>query len=91
MRTILYLFPSACLTVVLAQTCYLPNGTPLPSTGDFFPAFQPCTSGGPSTICCATNRTREPGGDARDGEVKDECLSNGLCQNRRIKNGVEMR
>jgi hypothetical protein len=91
MRTFSLLIPTAYFTIALAQTCYLPNTTPLPSTGDFFPAFQPCTSGGPLTICCATNRTRDPGGDARDGEVKDECLPNGLCQNRRIKNGVMMK
>jgi hypothetical protein len=89
MRTFALLISSTYLTVALAQTCYLPNGTPLPSTGDFFPAFQPCTSGGPLTVCCATNRTGEPGGDARNGEVKDECLPNGLCQNLRIKNGVK--
>ncbi|KAH7413984.1 hypothetical protein DE146DRAFT_762503 [Phaeosphaeria sp. MPI-PUGE-AT-0046c] len=75
--------------VALGQVCYLPNGSPLPSIGTFFPAFAPCTSGGPSTVCCATNRTGEPGGDVKNGEVKDECLPNGLCQNRRVRNGVE--
>ncbi|KAH7085887.1 hypothetical protein BKA63DRAFT_28431 [Paraphoma chrysanthemicola] len=69
--------------------CYNIDGKLLPNDPVFYNMFQPCTSGGPSTICCATNRSNQPGGDAANGDTQDECLSNGLCQNRVTKNGVE--
>jgi len=41
--------------------------------------YQPCNSAsGPTSMCCATNRTNAPG-TGRD--VRDSCLPNGLCQN----------
>lgn len=85
MRMLLIL---SILSIAHAQSqCYSPDGNALPSDGSYFSAFQPCTSGGPSTICCATNRANPAGGDRSKGDTKDECLPNGLCQNRSLKSG----
>jgi hypothetical protein len=90
MRSILLGLSVALLAhVTHAQFCYGPDGSKLAQDGAFFSSMQPCTSGGPSTICCATNRTNSAGGDIKNGDTKDECLANGLCQNRVTTNGVE--
>ncbi|KAF2833468.1 hypothetical protein CC86DRAFT_311307 [Ophiobolus disseminans] len=70
-------------------TCYLANGNPLPKDPTWYDMFRPCTFNGPSTTCCALNRSVPPGGDPAKGNVQDECLPNGLCQNRYMKNGTE--
>jgi hypothetical protein len=86
------LFP-ALIPLVLAQSisqCHFPAGPPLPTSNNtFFAAMAPCSAPGLSTICCATNRTNPPGGDASAGETRDECLPNGVCRNRKVRNGVE--
>ncbi|KAF2029435.1 hypothetical protein EK21DRAFT_21917, partial [Setomelanomma holmii] len=69
--------------------CYNIDGNRLPNDPTFYNMIAPCTPPGPSSICCATNRTNSAGGDAANGDTKDECLANGLCQNRVTKNGVE--
>ena len=70
------------IPVVLSQ-CYSPDGRLDPS-----PDFLPCPG---STICCAINRKNFPGGNVtRDGYTRDECLPNGLCQNRgKVDSGKE--
>lgn len=55
--------------------CYWPDGTLNTDS-----AIQKCPN---SNTCCALNRAIEPGGDiTKGGAVRDECLPNGLCQNR---------
>ena len=68
-------------------TCYFANGTALPNDPGYN-EYQPCTSG-PSTICCGINRANPAGGDSSKGFTVDECLPNGLCQNRITTDGVE--
>ncbi|KAF1846992.1 uncharacterized protein K460DRAFT_413805 [Cucurbitaria berberidis CBS 394.84] len=66
------------MTLAQRSPCYFANGTVLPDE-EFYNSYQPCTSGGPPTICCAFDRPN-PAGGIRD--TVDECLPNGLCQNR---------
>lgn len=71
-------------------TCFLPNGTANPSTG-----AAPCSSDPSdplSAVCCNTQWSNPPGGDLKFGQPQDECLPNGLCQNRGMstKEGQEM-
>jgi len=71
-------------------TCYFANGTALPNIPGYN-EYEPCTSG-PSTICCGTNRALPAGVSRTPGSfVRDECLPNGLCQNRYLdpNNGTE--
>ena len=66
---------------ILAQStdaCRFKNGTTLPSEG-FYDWYQPCPG---SSVCCALNRDNAPGGNVSLGLTRDECLPNGLCQNR---------
>jgi hypothetical protein len=66
---------------ILAQStdaCRFKNGTALPSEG-FYDWYQPCPG---SSVCCALNRDNAPGGNVSLGLTRDECLPNGLCQNR---------
>lgn len=61
--------------------CYLPNGKHDPLNK----WAEPCSSDplSPlSTICCQLGWANAPGGDLKNGPTKDECLPNGLCQNR---------
>jgi hypothetical protein len=63
-----------------SSTCFLPNGTESTSLG-----AQPCSldpSNPLSSTCCNTKWENVPGGDLKFGQPKDECLPNGLCQNR---------
>ncbi|KAF2828324.1 hypothetical protein CC86DRAFT_454161 [Ophiobolus disseminans] len=75
-------------TVYIAKTsyaqCYFANGTALPNSPDYS-AYEPCASG-PTTTCCGTNRALPPGAvrDGSAGFTRDECMPNGLCQNRYI-------
>ncbi|CAO2650245.1 Nn.00g015370.m01.CDS01 [Neocucurbitaria sp. VM-36] len=68
-------------------TCYFANGTALPNDPGYN-EYQPCTSG-PSTICCGINRANPAGGNGSNGFTVDECLPNGLCQNRVTTDGVQ--
>lgn len=73
----------------MVGTCYFANGTALP-TDPIYNQYQPCQSGGPSTICCGIFRDNVAGGNVTAGDTMDECLPNGLCQNRATTtNGVE--
>jgi len=67
------------------SACYDAKGTVLDSGHN---EYGPCSDPGLSTICCGINRPNPPGGDASNGFTKDECLPNGLCQNRVMKNGT---
>jgi hypothetical protein len=67
-------------TYAQAATCYFANGTALPNTPDYA-SYQPCASG-PVTTCCGTNRALPAGAIRNEGFTSDECLPNGLCQNR---------
>ena len=90
MRSLILSLPAVFLArTALAQTssCYFANGTSLPSLPEYN-EYQPCSSG-VTTICCGTNRANEAGGDPGKGFTKDECLPNGLCQNRVTSNGVQ--
>ncbi|KAH4253010.1 hypothetical protein HBI04_193450 [Parastagonospora nodorum] len=88
MRILLIFSIFYILSIAHAQSqCYSPNGNVLRSDGSYFSGFQACTSGGPPTICCATNRANPAGGDRSKGDTKDECLPNGLCQNRSVEAG----
>ncbi|OAL42961.1 hypothetical protein IQ07DRAFT_593480 [Pyrenochaeta sp. DS3sAY3a] len=71
----------------LAQTrCYFANGTVLPNVPEYN-EYQPCS--GIGSICCGTNRDNPAGGNSSNGFTADECLPNGLCQNRITADGVE--
>ncbi|KAH7380211.1 hypothetical protein DE146DRAFT_288033 [Phaeosphaeria sp. MPI-PUGE-AT-0046c] len=75
---------------LVRSTCFLPNGTANPSLG-----AAPCSSdpSNPlSAVCCNTKWSNPPGGDLKFGQPQDECLPNGLCQNRGMstKQGDEM-
>jgi hypothetical protein len=61
----------------LAQKCYSLFG--LEVTAD---EVVPCKLDAVTSICCSTNRTRAPGMSHEGGNTADECLPNGLCQNR---------
>jgi hypothetical protein len=61
----------------LAQTCYSPAGLPVQKE-----EVVPCALDGVTSICCYTNRTREAGMSHEGGATADECLPNGICQNR---------
>jgi len=91
MRSFTILFAAIFATrTTHAQSCYFANGTVLPNTPGYN-EYEPCTSG-PSTICCGTNRALPPGVSRTPGSfVRDECLPNGLCQNRYLdpNNGTE--
>jgi hypothetical protein len=92
MRSILFFSSVAFLAKwALAQSdvCYFANGTALPDD-DLYNEYKPCTSGGPSTICCGVNRANPAGGNDTDGNTRDECLPSGLCQNRVTIAGVEI-
>ncbi|KAF2473535.1 uncharacterized protein BDR25DRAFT_123754 [Lindgomyces ingoldianus] len=60
--------------------CYFSNGTIVTD-----PIYEACPN--VPTVCCALNRSNPPGGDIADGETADECLPNGVCQNRFVSNG----
>jgi hypothetical protein len=68
------------------STCYLPNGT---SPDDNY--VQPCAtdlSNPLSSTCCHTKWANPPGSDIKYGPTKDECMPNGLCQNRGSSSNV---
>lgn len=89
MRPIL-LSSFSVLGLAIAQdgTCYFANGTALP-TDPLYNQYSPCKSGGPSTICCGINRENAAGGNVTEGDTVDECLPNGLSQNRVTTDGIE--
>lgn len=68
-----------CRLVISA--CYLPNGT---APND--PGIQQCSFDSTNPLyntCCHTKWENAPGNDIKNGgPTKDECLPNGLCQNR---------
>jgi hypothetical protein len=80
---------SSISTSVLAfgsSPCYIPNGTDLNSLGNS--EIKQCSSG-VSTMCCSLNRINPPGNESSEmGWTQDECLPNGLCQNRYLSHGV---
>ncbi|KAF2451078.1 hypothetical protein P171DRAFT_516804 [Karstenula rhodostoma CBS 690.94] len=66
-----------------SSTCYYANGTEITNT-----EFRQC-SDGVTTICCALGRENTPGNETNEmGWTQDECLPNGLCQNRLRIGGV---
>jgi hypothetical protein len=73
-------------TTIFAHDCFFANGTSLPDASPY-DQTAPCKEDGLTTICCALNRSNKPGGNLRDGYPADECLPNGLCQNRLVENG----
>jgi hypothetical protein len=77
-RSILLAALSAGTLAQSADACRFKNGTALPSEG-FYNCYQPCPG---SSVCCALNRDNTPGGNVSLGLTRDECLPNGLCQNR---------
>ena len=74
------IFYTSLTRVVLGfgtSPCYYPNGTQVTNT----PVWQ--CSDGVITICCTLARDTPPGGETNvTGYTRDECLSDGLCQNR---------
>jgi hypothetical protein len=79
---------SICVPLVLLlsslpsslATCYLPNGTVHQDEGT-----SRCSSISSSPLyntCCQTGWPNPPGGDVKNGPTADECMPNGLCQNR---------
>ena len=61
-------------------TCYLPNGTEHLDSGT-----SRCASSIDDPLyytCCQSGWVNPPGGDVKNGPTADECLPNGLCQNR---------
>ena len=84
----LLVLPTVAMTGMVG-TCYFANGTAL-RTDAIYNQYQPCQSGGPSTICCGIFRDNVAGGNITAGDTIDECLPNGLCQNRATTtDGVE--
>ncbi|KAH8628509.1 hypothetical protein IG631_15766 [Alternaria alternata] len=84
----LLVLPTVAMTGMVG-TCYFANGTALP-TDPIYNQYQPCQSGGPSAICCGIFRDNVAGGNVTAGDTVDECLPNGLCQNRATTtDGVE--
>ena len=84
----LLVLPTVAMTGMVG-TCYFANGTALP-VDPIYNQYQPCQSGGPSTICCGIFRDNVAGGNITAGDTTDECLPNGLCQNRATTtDGVE--
>ena len=80
---------ASLISIALAQvsgqaTCYFANGTAIPKTPDYL-QYQACSG---SSICCGLNRSNPSNGDPANGFTKDECLPNGLCQNRVTENGI---
>ncbi|KZM18430.1 uncharacterized protein EKO05_0001324 [Ascochyta rabiei] len=80
----MFLFELALAQVSGQATCYFANGTATPKTPDYL-QYQACSG---SAICCGLNRSNPSNGDPAKGFTKDECLPNGLCQNRVTENGV---
>jgi hypothetical protein len=72
----------------MVGTCYFAHGTAIP-VDPIYNQYRPCTSGGPSTICCGIDRENVAGGNSTDGDTTDECLLNGLFQNRAVVDEVE--
>lgn len=87
MRSLHCLSVASFVALVVAQgKCRFGNGTLLPDVPEWN-IYQPCPStDGPTTICCALNRDNEPYGNISLGFTRDECLPNGLCQNRITEN-----
>lgn len=75
MKSDLYILLHILLSYISSGTavCYDPSGD---SVSD--PSFQPCGN----SMCCATNRTNPPGGNYDHGFTADQCLENGLCENK---------
>lgn len=69
----------------LAQTCYNPAGIAVTD-----PQVVPCANSPVKSICCYSNRTLPAGGAHENGNTADECLPNGLCQNRYTFQGKSM-
>jgi hypothetical protein len=88
MRSLLFSLSAAYLLQFAAAQCFFANGTQLPDTPEYS-EYKPCSTGGPATICCGINRENPAGGNATIGRTADECLPNGLCQNRQTKSGVQ--
>lgn len=83
MRLSRYISLAASIALVRAQgSCRFGNGTLLPDE-PAWNIYQPCPNDdGPGTICCALNRSQPPWGNFSLGPTRDDCLPNGLCQNR---------
>ncbi|KAF9696253.1 hypothetical protein EKO04_006213 [Ascochyta lentis] len=79
-----FLFELALAQVSGQATCYFANGTATPKTPDYL-QYQACSG---SAICCGLNRLNPSNGDPANGFTMDECLPNGLCQNRVTENGI---
>ncbi|KAF2679845.1 hypothetical protein K458DRAFT_407695 [Lentithecium fluviatile CBS 122367] len=78
MKSFVFLTPLVWLAgTVLAQTCYTPDGFAVTN-----PEVAPCKIDPVRTICCHSNRTLAAGSPHESGNVADECLPNGICQNR---------
>ena len=72
-------------TVTATAACFDAKGNVLDASHS---EYMPCSASGLTTICCGLNRSNPAGGDDSGGFTKDECLPNGLCQNRVVKNGT---
>ncbi|KAF1954979.1 hypothetical protein CC80DRAFT_594624 [Byssothecium circinans] len=74
-------------SITAAEDCYFANGTVVP------PRFHvlPCDNAPVKTICCALDRENPPGGLLINGNnTRDECLPNGICQNRAVRDGEKI-
>lgn len=83
MRPYHYLTITALPALTSAQgKCRFGNGTLLPDIAEWN-IYQPCPgTDGSTTICCAIGRSNPPWGNISQGYTQDDCLPNGLCQNR---------
>ncbi|KAF1849211.1 uncharacterized protein K460DRAFT_415619 [Cucurbitaria berberidis CBS 394.84] len=70
----------ATLVEVSVSSCFLPNGTALDDR--WAQSCSPDPRNPLHTVCCHTKWENPPGGDIILGPTADECLPNGLCQNR---------
>lgn len=82
----------ACAAAQEFGKCRFSNGTLLPNTRQYG-QYAPCAeTGSLSAVCCALIRDNEPGGNLSMGATRDECLPNGICQNRwtQSEDGLEV-
>lgn len=84
-----FLINLTTIITLATSICFLPNGTSHDDQGT-----QPCSLDPSSPLhntCCHSKWENAAGGDLKFGQPKDECLPNGLCQNRGFstKEGAE--
>lgn len=80
--TALVLLLSALTSAQEFGRCRFDNGTLLPNTKQYG-QYAPCAEADSlAAVCCALIRDNKPGGNLSMGATRDECLPNGICQNR---------